>query len=92
LELFFEGTLAMIVRRYGLVGLTIVVSLAWLGCQPAAQPSVQNQKGPPPAQKKGSQKWVRSKSKLDDDSARTRLLTVAMVQEDRALPASLQNL
>ncbi len=77
----------MIARRLSLAVLAVAAFLACIGCQPAVQPAVQNQKGPRPAQKKASPKWMRSKSKLDDDSIRVRLLVVETVQENLGLNA-----
>ena len=56
----------MISRELRLVALAVAASLASAGCQPAAQPSAQDQVDSPPAQGKAGSKVVRSK--LDDDS------------------------
>ena len=73
----------MIARRSGLVVLAVAVSLAWMGCQPAGQPPLENQEGRPPVQDKARSKPVRLK--MDDDSIRVRLLVLETVQKDLGL-------
>lgn len=75
----------MTARRLSIVVLAVATCLAWMGCRPAVQPPVGNQKGCPPVQKRGSPKVVRFK--LDDDSIRVRLLMVELVQKDLRLTA-----
>jgi Spy/CpxP family protein refolding chaperone len=74
----------VLARRLRPVVLSIVASLAWMGCQPAVQPPVGNQNRRPLVQEKASPKVVRSK-KLDDDSIRVRLLMLETVQKDLGL-------
>lgn len=75
----------MIVRRLRLIVVAFAASLAWMGCQPAVQTPVENQKGRLQVQQKARPKPVRYK--LDDDSTRVRLLMLETVQKDLDLTA-----
>jgi hypothetical protein len=76
----------MIARRLSFVVLAITASLAWMGCQPAAQPPVANQQSPPLAQKEDGPKPVRMKG--DENWLRVRLLAADAVQNDLGLTAN----
>ena len=75
----------MKVLRLNIVVLAVAAYLSCIGCQPAIQPSVENQKSCPQVQKRDSPKLMRLK--LDDDSFRMRLLMVELVQKNLRLTA-----
>jgi hypothetical protein len=73
----------MIAKELCLVALVTAASLACVGCQPAAQPPVGSQQGGPPVKKRTVPKLTRTK--LDDDFSRVRLLVAEAVQKDLGL-------